>query len=354
MSRLAVSFNTELPAPAGAAPEWIQLLPAGPLIQGRDGRSWTFDPAAMSAVLERFARRGAPMVVDWEHASEIRAPKGEESPASGWLTALEDRGGELWGRVEWTPRAAGQIADREYRFVSPAFYHHKDTGRIEALSSVGLTNSPNLRLAALNRAGSDEEDHMKTLLLKGLGLSEDATAEQALASLNSLKAKAATSLAGAGLTPDLCRALGLAETADAGQALVAVNGLKAHALDLTRYVPRADYDQAVNRAQTAEGLLKEREKAGAEAEITALVDQAVKDGKVAPASKGFYLAVCRKEGGVEEFKTFLASAPVIAEDAALKRETDAAGAPRLSDAELTVCRSLGLSPEDYAKNLEVN
>lgn len=58
----------------GQAPDWIELLPAGPTITGADGRAWTLpDPQSLVAA---FAQRHAALVVDWEHASEHRAPHG--------------------------------------------------------------------------------------------------------------------------------------------------------------------------------------------------------------------------------------------------------------------------------------
>lgn len=140
-----------------AAPGWIQLLPAGPDVIGRDGRQWKLsDPAAIVAA---FQRRQTNMVVDWEHATEHRAPAGLEAPAAGWIDALEVRQGAIWGNVEWTDRAAAQIRAREYRFISPVFQYEKQTGEIRALVSAGLTNSPNLQLAALNR---EENNALRT------------------------------------------------------------------------------------------------------------------------------------------------------------------------------------------------
>ncbi len=137
---------------AGPPPEWVEIIPAGPRVTGRDGRSWVFGLAEGQAVITAFSGNGGPLPVDWEHASEHRAPRGEEAPAAGWITALELRNGALWGRVEWTPRAAEQISRREYRFLSPVFLFNKNTGSIIKLSSVALTNNPNLYLAALNHA----------------------------------------------------------------------------------------------------------------------------------------------------------------------------------------------------------
>jgi phage I-like protein len=143
------------------APAFVQLLPAGPQIAGIDGRRWVLDQAALDAVLAAFTRRNRPLAVDWEHSSQVRAEKGLEAPAAGWIVRLEARGGELWGQVEWTPRGAGQIARREYRFLSPVFLFDKNTGRIHELTGAGLTNSPNLNLVALNRA----EHKMQTVNL---------------------------------------------------------------------------------------------------------------------------------------------------------------------------------------------
>lgn len=136
-----------------AAPGWIQLLPAGPDVIGRDGRAWRLsDPAAIVAA---FQRRGIPLPVDWEHATEHRAPSGLEAPAAGWVSALDVRQGAIWGNVEWTDRAAAQIRAREYRYLSPVFQFEKSTGEIRALVSAGLTNSPNLRMVALNQDESN-------------------------------------------------------------------------------------------------------------------------------------------------------------------------------------------------------
>jgi phage I-like protein len=253
--------------------------------------------------------------------------------------------------VEWNARAIEQIRNREYRFLSPVFHFQKSTGRIVEMVSAGLTNFPNLRLTALNRESQDsnqEDDMPLKPIAKALGLDEGATADQIITATNSLKAKAETASA---VPVALCRALGLAETATPDSAVQVISGLKTNALDLTKVVPRADYDQAINRAQAVEAKLKDQATAQAEAEITGLVDQAVKDGKIAPASKDFYVAACRQEGGVDSFKKFLTSAPVLAQDKTAPREVGADGAAKLTDQDLAMCKALDVKPEDYAKTL---
>ena len=98
----------------GGAPEWVEVLPAGPDIEGRDGRKWHLEDPEGVAATSLDGMRDIP--IDWEHASDIKAPRGEEAPAAGWITQLEVRNGALWGRVEWTERGAAQVASREYRY----------------------------------------------------------------------------------------------------------------------------------------------------------------------------------------------------------------------------------------------
>jgi len=94
-----IALNIELPAD-GTVPEWIQLLPAGQEVNGRDGRKWLNDRPDM--ILAAFAAEGKDVPVDWEHASEIKAPQGEPAPAAGWMKKMELRNGEIWVRSPHT------------------------------------------------------------------------------------------------------------------------------------------------------------------------------------------------------------------------------------------------------------
>lgn len=138
-----------------SAPAWIELIPAGPNIVGIDGRHWVnSNPGQIVSTANSQPR---PLVIDYEHASEHRAPHGLDAPAAGWINRLEMRGnGAIWGRVEWTAKARAYIADKAYRFISPVFTFEKATQRIVALTSAGLTNQPNLNLTALNTRNKGE------------------------------------------------------------------------------------------------------------------------------------------------------------------------------------------------------
>ncbi len=134
---------------AGPVPEWVELIPAGEF-SGRDGRGpYALDTEAVQAA---FASWGMPLAIDYEHQAFNAADNGQPAPAAGWVNAIDVRAGALWGQVEWTERAAGHVAAREYRFLSPVFDHDKQ-GRVLRLLGAGLTNNPNLYLTALNRRG---------------------------------------------------------------------------------------------------------------------------------------------------------------------------------------------------------
>ncbi len=97
-------------------PEWIMLIPAG-RIEAVDGR--VFINGVPEAIVAAFQRHGLELPIDINHKMELM-PAGEEAPAMGWITALEVREGAIWARVEWTPRGARALKDREYRYISAA------------------------------------------------------------------------------------------------------------------------------------------------------------------------------------------------------------------------------------------
>lgn len=303
-----LALNSE----AGTAPEWVELVPAGPRIMGRDGRWWMMtDPAAVAA---RFDATKEPQI-DIEHSSEIKAPMGEPAPAVGWIKAIEVRGGALWGRVEWTSVGAELVSTRAYRYLSPVFTYDFATGEIGRVVSAGLTNQPNLEMAALNR--TEEETPMDRAVLEALGLPAAATAQDALVAINAIKTERDT----------------------------ARNA--AHPPDPTKFVPVADHQLALNRITSFETEAAARR----ETEITALVDGAIALRKIAPSSKDFHVAACRAEGGIDRFKSYIAAAPVIAPNSGLdgKSPTDTPdSATGLTADELAVCRMFGTEPTAFA------
>lgn len=303
----------------GAAPEWIELIPAGFDVRGRDGRAWINpDP---EGVVSATAARSLPLPLDWEHATETRAPQGLDAPAAGWVEEVAVReGGSIWGRVDWTLRGRSMVEGKppEYRFVSPVFSYDQVTGVIRRLISVGLTNTPNLLLTALNRHSDEGTDQPNR-----------EPPEKPLS-----------------IATQLAAVLGLAANATEADIVAAVTEAKAsnRQVDLSSYAPRADLDAAVNRANAAETKLKEREDADHAKAIDAAIAAAQDAGKIIPASVDDYRAMCSVEGGLERFTNLVKTMPVIAGAAdarAANRAEEAKAGSALSDEERAVCRALG-------------
>lgn len=324
------NFLIALNADAGAdavAPDWVQLLPPGPSVQGRDGRQWLLDHQALDQLRTKFAARAMDLAIDWEHAGDHRAPKGLEAPAAGWIDQLDVREGALWGHVNWTPRATAQVINREYRYLSPVFDYEPTTGRIAQLVGAGLTNRPNLHLRSLNQENPAMERSAALLaaITTALGLAADATDDALATAINQMKTGADDALARA------------------------TNAEKAQP-SLERYVPRADYDTLARRATNAENALAAQHKAGHDAAVNAAIDAALKAGKITPATQEYHRAMCADEAGLERFRAFAAAAPEIGGDAGLAgRNTKIGGeATALNAEEAAICRATGIDPKTFA------
>lgn len=313
---LSVAVNTD----GGEPPEWVELIPAGPQVIGRDGRAWLFEPSDCDLVVAAFLGRGADLPFDWEHATQHRAPNGLDAPAAGWIKELANREGALWGRAEWTPRARQQLQDREYRYLSPVFDYFPDTRRIARLVSAGLTNTPNLHLQALNH----EETKMRSKLLIAA----------------------------------MIGALNLAETADDDAIATAINQLKAdrdtaqaknsEQPSLERYVPRADYDALATRAANAEQAIKDRDAADHKVAVDTAIEGALAAGKITPATADYHRASCQDAAGLERFKAFVGAAPVIGDESGLASKKADPTATALNAEELRVCEATGIDPKAFA------
>lgn len=311
----AVALNA-----AGGAPEWIMLYPAGRLVVGRDKRRFhVHDPEAIVAM----TRPLLPLVIDYEHDFEMRSP-GDDTPAAGWVEEVEVRDGAIWGRVDWSARAANSIAAREWRFVSPVLLYRRDTDPMEvaAIASAGLTHRPNLDLKALNaRTHVTKEDPVKDLLIKLFGLKADASDAEIIAAANALKV-------------EHDKALNSAREKEAS--------------DLSRFVPKAQHDETVAALNAANGKLAERDKADAKSAAEALVDDAVKGGKVAPAARDSYLALALNNFDGTKAALDLMPAVLAAGQAEVKADPAAAGGA-LSAEEKALCSTLGIDEAAYRK-----
>ena len=170
------SFHTTLPDGAGA-PEWVHLLPAG-TFTGADGRG-PFRLRDPEAVIRASMASGR-LAIDENHSTDLATPRGEPSPARGWIVEMRARPDGLWGQVEWTPTGATLMTEKAYRGLSPVFERSKD-GTITRVLRAALTNVPNLTLTSLNTQQDTEMD-LKALRT-ALGLAETADEAAILAAI---------------------------------------------------------------------------------------------------------------------------------------------------------------------------
>ena len=122
-------------------------MPAGRL-DARDGRRWRLTDADTVADATRARTGRVEMAIDYEHQGRHAEKNGQPAPAAGWIRELQARAGALWARVQWTGRAAAMLKAREYRYLSPTFFHRPD-GAVTCLVGAALTNTPALDLPAL-------------------------------------------------------------------------------------------------------------------------------------------------------------------------------------------------------------
>lgn len=317
-----VALCFELPAIAAnqAPPKTITFIPApdsSGRVSGADNRAWIVRNAA--AIVARFDR---PRAITANHAGFLLAPTGGEAPAYGWMTNPSVAAdGSITIDVEWTPRGVAALNGRDYRFFSPEFITDKVTGEVLSIYGGSLTNDPNFPQLALNAEQFQEHTMLKEIAI-ALGLDpEKVDAAACVVAINAMKSERQVAL-NAAQTPDQAK-----------------------------WKPAAELEVALNRATTAEAALAALKTEGKEADIIKTVDAAQAEGKVIPATRDLYIAMCRQEGGLDRFKATLPSMPVIGTpnvDPTKKPEvvTNANG---LTADEVAICSQMGLTHEQYLK-----
>ena len=186
----------------------VQLAPFGDfkgVLHSTDGKTKPIvqhlDRAAFDRILNAWTADGSPeLLVDVDHDS----CEGGSTKAFAWASNLRIEEGGLFADFKFTDAGAAAVNAREYRFVSPVF-DCGDDGQVLALSSVALTNRPNLPVSCvLNRESTGDinvEDNKgkpnMEKILSALGLGPDASEDDAVAAVEALQKKVADSEAAA-------------------------------------------------------------------------------------------------------------------------------------------------------------
>ncbi|WNL39830.1 phage protease [Halomonas sp. PAMB 3232] len=326
-----------------------RLMPSGTFHAPRGAAEgtgpWHLSADAAQAIIRLAAARSTDIAIDYEHQTLYAEQNGKPAPAAGWIDprSLEYREDGLYGAIAWTAAASAAIEANEYRYLSPVFPYDAQGQPLDLLH-LALTNTPAIdegaaRLAAARLSVShdtpEEIDPVKReQLIATLGLATDATDEQIDTAIAALKAGADDATA-------LRTALGATADAQPAEAVAALKASSTTAApDMSQYVPRAVFDETTQQLAVL--------KAGNQnAELDTLIKDGLEDGRIPGQATADWL---RKQG-LAACKAHLDGAPSIA---ALKTTQTGGNPPRddqrkdeLSDAELAVCKSMGLTPEQY-------
>ncbi|MGB5063528.1 MAG: phage protease [Candidatus Competibacter sp.] len=128
------------------------------------------------------------------------------------------------------------------------------------------------------------------------------------------------------------------------QPQAARNRVETEVPNLEKFVPRADFDAALNRANTLQHDLMTEKASQREKHIEDLLRAGLQSSQIVPATQDYYRAMCQMEGGIEAFERFLQKAPPLLNpvsklDSSLSLDT------RLADPALEFARNAALRDE---------
>lgn len=343
---IALMSAQALPVPqeGDGAPQWIHILPAG-LVATGDKRG-PYHVGNVQAIIDESFLHAEKLPVDINHAINIRAPKGEEAPAVGWITSMQARADGIWAEVEWTPRGARLVKSKEYRGISPVV-RHTASKEIVGIDCVSLVNKPNLRgLTALHQQQEDTPsmDWMK-FLADMLGLPETATEEDVKSALKA-KMKGGQEVAAQSQLSEIGVALGLSADSTPDAILVAAQSAQAG----------GDSEETIVALQaelaSVTTSLNSLTEDGKRDKAIAFVDGAIRAGHVGvkPQRDRYVSMHMSDPAGTAELigalpilgKTSTSILPPAAKD----------GEVSLNAEQSSVAAMLGIDPKDYAATLK--
>lgn len=326
--------NVEL----AGAPETISVLPIGHVVSSKG--EFDVDEESFRAMKAQIAQRGVDLVVDYEH----QTLKGVEAPAAGWVKELKLEDGQIKAVVEWTPRGAEYLKNREYRYLSPVVNVRKADNKATGLHSLALTNTPAIEgmtpiVNSANFEGGQNNMDMKKLA-ELLGLGEDATEEQIVKALEACIAENKALKEEKQPPADdnmvankaVCELLGLKAGAPAADVSAKIMELKGGVVD------------GINIAEELKALKAKNAQRDADEAVT----MALKAGKITPAQKEWAQSYALSDP--KGFGAFVEKAPQIVPLGAIVTENEMAlKNDTIDEATLLACKQLGVDPEDVKK-----
>lgn len=301
------------------APNRIIVVPAG-MVRSTKG-DFIVDESSYEDIKQYFHERQLDIVIDYEHQTLT----GNEAPAAGWITGLtwEDGIGVI-GEVQWTDKAKGYLESREYRYLSPVVLVNKDNRKAVRLHSAALTNTPAITgMTAIVNSERMMDMELAKLLIEALGLPEDTSEEQLIEAIKSMKGELNEVLVA---NSDIKTMLGLDKDSKNEDAKGIIIALK---------------NQEGTNVSKEELLQLKNEDA------ERIVEQALEQGKLIPAQKRWAIqyVLSDKKG----FNDFIEKQPEIFPMQKIQNGPEKKSAT-LDEQEMMVCKSLGLTEEDFKKS----
>jgi phage I-like protein len=305
-----------LDVPQGEPPTNFQILGAG--VTATTKRDVLFDDEARAAVSSAFMSHGMDRLpIDFDHGMLSPLKSADSSAAAGWFVPMvHSASGALMATdVQWTPRAAQMLRDREFRFFSPALRIENSTGRVTKLINVALTNLPatkdQMPLVANDKEPpkhSGELEHNMQKLFKLIGANDEGEAMVIASEWNRT-----------------------------GEQILTLTSTKTLADALAAIEANAKLPAEVKRLSD---VIADRDKADADRDRDALIVTLSEDGKLPPA-----LHEWAKTQSVESLTAFGEGAPVINEENHEQKAADKS--PQLTDEDKHIAKVTGVSLEDF-------
>jgi len=331
-----LTLITKINRTENAAPEWMLLFAAGWGALA-DGTRYLVDDKSLAMIQAIIADRGNDIHFDYEHASLEK----QAAPAAGWVKELKWEDGKgILARVEWTAKAAGFIASKEYRYFSPVFAVRKSDLRVCYLDSVALTNRPKTThlqpiLARLfagdeNNPNQKGDPMNKEQLIAALELAANATDADILAAVAKLGVTPPEPEAREVIPKSVTAALGLSDTDTETMVVASIHAL----------------NQTAKNGVTPEAFKALQDKI-ADRDASDAVGAAMTAGKVAPAQKDWAMQYAKQD--LEGFKLYASKAPQVIPVGALDVKKTPVQDRVMDDAVLLVAGMLDVSAEDLKK-----
>ncbi|HGB9067108.1 TPA: phage protease [Salmonella enterica subsp. enterica serovar Enteritidis] len=348
---------------------WCQLLPAG-RVRARDGRpekpaaGWLINKKSCDRIKASLAALKQPLLIDYDHHSEIAQKKGIKAIAAGWVKAddVEWREGQgIFIKPTWTPQAQKHIDDLEYAYLSAKLEYYIDNGEPASIRIASLTNDPAITGMKSVAALSADDLYVTTpsmeltpmneqlrQLLAALGLTAPDDGEltpelgtAALSALTDIQAKA-------GKHDELTTQVAtLSAELDTAKQTGATTG----DVDLTKFVPVETY----NALRTQYVSLSAEH---GTATLEQVLDKAEGEGRVFKSERGYYEGLGKQIGVAALSAQLEARQPIAALTA---KQTDTVNVPKketasaaLSAEDRQVMKMLGKTEEEFLKAKGVN